>query len=67
MLLPTDISLCAEAMAQWAKAIVAKPDNLSSIPRTHKVEEKNCPFTSACVMAYVTQNKKTVWKRGHPF
>lgn len=28
-------------MAQWAKVLDAKPDNLSLIPRTHMVERGN--------------------------
>lgn len=45
-------------MAQWVKAIVAKPDDLSLIPGSHLVEEENelipvsCPPTSACVPWY---------------
>jgi hypothetical protein len=27
-------------MAQWGKVLAAKPDNLSSIPRTHIVERE---------------------------
>jgi hypothetical protein len=27
-------------MAQWIKVLASKPDYLSSIPRTHTVEEK---------------------------
>ena len=36
-------------MAQWVKALATKPDNLSSIPVTHIVEEltlKCCSLTS---------------------
>lgn len=29
------------AMAEWVKALTAKPDGLSSIPRTHKVDGEN--------------------------
>jgi hypothetical protein len=28
----------AGEMAQWVKALAAKPDNLNSIPRTHMME-----------------------------
>lgn len=28
-------------MAQWIKAFAARPDDLSLIPRTYKVEEQN--------------------------
>lgn len=30
-------------MAQWVKVLARKPDDLSSIPRTHKVEENGLP------------------------
>lgn len=49
-------------MAQWGKVLAAKPDNLSSIPRTHIVERErllllvvlwpphmHCGHTPACV------------------
>lgn len=41
-------------MAQWVRVIAAKPNDLSLIPRTHTVEEKELtptgyPVASACV------------------
>lgn len=36
-------------MAQWVEGLAAKPDDLSSIPKAHRVEEKKndfCKFSS---------------------
>lgn len=41
-------------MAQWIKAIAAKPDDLCLNPCTQSVERepipKSCPLTSTCVL-----------------
>lgn len=34
-------------MAQWVKVFAAKPDDLSLIPRTHRVEGQNSPKLSS--------------------
>lgn len=38
-------------VAQWAKAFVHKPDDLSSIPRSHMVNRENTPERSALISA----------------
>lgn len=52
-------------MAQWVKAPATKPDNLSSIPQIHVIEEENecipteCPLTSTHVL-YHTHTHTTI-------
>lgn len=36
-----EVTIWADDMAQWVKALAAKTNNWSSIPRAHKVEEKS--------------------------
>lgn len=39
-------------MAQWIKVLVAKPDSLSLILRTHTVEERATP--TSCPLTYTS-------------
>lgn len=46
-------------MAQWAKVIAAKPDDQSSIPRTHLVDgELALQMSSDCHMSIYTYIRK---------
>ena len=44
-------------MAQWVKALAAKPDNLGLVLRTLRVERMtftNCPLISTCICVHMT-------------
>jgi hypothetical protein len=46
-------------MVQWIKALAAKPENRSSVPKTHMVQEnrlaESCPLMSTCASHTYTQ------------
>lgn len=45
--------LAAGEMAQWVKALTAKPDDLRSMLRTHRVEDHRLYFyLHTCIMAH---------------
>lgn len=47
-------------MVQWAKVLADKPDDLSSVSRTHMTEENN--FTKLCVNVSIGSTHKIVVK-----
>ena len=47
----------AEGMSQWEKVIAAKPQNLSSIPRTSVKVERREPALASCPLT----SKHTSW------
>jgi hypothetical protein len=46
----TPRSLIRKLMAQWLKAFVAKPGNLSSIPRIHPFGNRENPTSRSCLL-----------------
>lgn len=57
----------ASKMAQWVGALAAKPDYLSSVPRTHTVEGETwlpCPLIptyASCTHVHTHTHTKTVY------
>lgn len=51
-------------MAQWEKGLAAKPDDLSSIPEAHLMEEEDC-FPQAVLWFPHSQYDMSVYMRMH--
>lgn len=54
----------AGEVAQWEKGLAAKPDDLSSIPEAHLMEEEDC-FPQAVLWFPHAQYDMSVYMRMH--